>query len=50
LPAELPFGILASVGGFGTALVWFVIGALLTGMPIDKYLDARYRNLVPLRK
>lgn len=46
----VPLGIVASPGGFGAGLGGFVVGALLIGIPIDKYLDARYRNLVPLQK
>lgn len=44
-------GFLAGPAGFVLAgQVGFVLGALATGLPFDKYLDERYRQLTEIRE
>lgn len=45
LVGGVPVGILGYQYGSSLGLVGFVVGALATGLPIDKYIDGRYRQL-----
>jgi hypothetical protein len=44
----VPLAVLSLKGDFKTIFGAFVVGGLLTALPIDKFLDGHYRRLVRL--
>jgi hypothetical protein len=45
----VPLGIIGFQFGFLRGLICFVVGGLLTGLPVDKYIDERFRQLSEIK-
>ncbi|HUK83822.1 MAG TPA: hypothetical protein VLZ12_14460 [Verrucomicrobiae bacterium] len=45
----VPLGIIGHQFGFLRGLICFVVGGLLTGLPVDKYFDERFRQLIEIK-
>ncbi len=48
LLGSLPLAIIGFQYGLFPGVLGGVIGGLITGLPVDKYLDEKYRRLLPV--